>query len=138
MYDRILVPLDGSEYSECSLDHVRAVATGCHSGEVILLRVVEPLPQADDSSLSWREKAEKGAEALARDYLTQMAGGLKSQGLAVRTAMARGRAAEQILDYARNNNVDLIVMSTHGHSGLGRWVYGSVADRVVSHSPVPC
>lgn len=141
MYKKILAPVDGSELSECSLAHVKAIASGCRVPEVVLLRVIEPLQQGsivagyigEDSLLKMQEEAESKIEA----DLAKLANTLNSEGVAVRTAIARGRAAEEILDYADKNNVDLIVMSTHGSSGIVRWTLGSVADRVVRHSPAP-
>ncbi len=142
MYKKILAPLDGSELAECSLQHVKAVAAGCEVPEVVLLRVVEPL-----SSLAYTAYAEMNGEWLvrmeeeekkrARDYIVKMAAGLKEEGIAAQGVMVSGRAADEILEYANKNQVDLIIMSTHGRSGISRWAFGSVADRVVRHSKVP-
>jgi nucleotide-binding universal stress UspA family protein len=140
MYKKILAPLDGSELSECTLEHLKAVATGCQVPEVVLLRVVEPLPQVyDDGGLSpeWHKEAQKKAGEFATDYLAKVAASLKKEGIAAETASVSGRAADAILNYAKEHQVDLVVMSTHGRSGVSRWVLGSVADRVVRHSPVP-
>ena len=76
-------------------------------------------------------------EAESQDYLSRTADKLKQEGLAVETAILVGRAADEILGYASQNQVDLIIMSTHGRSGISRWVMGSVADRVLRHSAVP-
>jgi len=136
MYKKILVPLDGSKLAECTLEHVRAIATGCHVPEVVLLRVIEEpiLPYVQAAFLhDTRQKL----EADAQDYLSKVADTLKKDGVAVETAVVHGAAAPDILDYAKNNGVDLIIISTHGLSGTFRWVFGSVADRVVRHSPVP-
>jgi len=132
MYRRILAPVDGSEFSECSLEHVKAIATGTRCPEVILLRVIESPPHIP-------EKEEKAAEASARDYLDKLVKSLnlKETGTVVKTVIIRGRADEEILDYADKNKVDLIIMSSHGRSGVSRWLFGSVTERVLGHSKVP-
>lgn len=140
MYKKILAPLDGSELSECTLEHLKAIATGCQIPEVVLLRVVEPLPHVyGDGGLpsGWHDEAQKKAEEFARDYLAKVSASLKKEGISAETALVSGRAADAILDYAREHQVDLIIMSTHGRSGVTRWVMGGVADRVVRHSLVP-
>jgi len=140
MYKKMLVPLDGSEFSECVLDHVRAIAIGCQVPEVVLLGVAEPVThqlyymvgienQVDDM--------QKQTEKYAESYLSKAADSLKKDDIAAQTAVVSGRAAEEILDYANKNQVDLIIMSTHGRSGVSRWVLGSVTDRVVRHSRAP-
>ncbi|MFH1382190.1 MAG: universal stress protein [Chloroflexota bacterium] len=145
LYKTILVPLDGSELAECSLAHVQAVASGCNVTDVILLTVVEPLPTYTVSSFleagtaggDMLKKAETDKEAEATRYVTMMADKLKAQGIAARPVVVSGNAADTILDYATNNQVDMIIMSTHGRSGISRWAYGSVADRVSRHAGVP-
>lgn len=142
MYNKILVPLDGSELSECSLEHVREIAKGCQVPEVVLLAVVEKYERA---GFSWggvvaeqqlAEEARK-MEAKASEYLKKVAQGLTKEGLFVETRILSGSAPEAILDYAKENNVDLIIMSSHGRSGVARWAIGSVADRVLRYSSVP-
>ena len=143
MYKKILAPLDGSELSECSLEHVRSVATGCHVPEVVLLRVIEPIPnvyeegQVSLGSQEWRRDVEQKNRAWAETYLSKTADDLKKDGVAAQTAVVVGRPADEILDYIERNKVDLIIMSTHGRSGVSRWVIGSVAEKVLRHSAVP-
>lgn len=139
MYKKILSPVDGSELAECSLEHVREIATGCHVPEVVLLMVIEPFPPTPGISKDWRLKLEKEAQAEAEDYLTKLADRLNlgSEDIAVQTTVVHGKPAGNILKYASGNNVDLIIMSTHGESGVLHWVFGSVAEKVLRHSPVP-
>lgn len=137
MYKKILAPLDGSEFSECSLEHVKAVATGCSVPEVILLRVAEPMPQTYELGEKWHRDIENRDEAAAREYLSQVATDLKQEGISAETIVVRGQAAEEILDYVKNNQVDLVIISTHGRSGVSRWFFGSVTDRVVRHCVAP-
>ena len=143
MYQKILAPLDGSELSECTLSHLKAVASGCQIPEAVLLHVVQPIEE-EYQHYQHRgipeeniDQAEKDIEDHARDYLSKVADRMKKEGIRVSTAIVRGRPADEILEYARKNGVDLIVMSTHGRSGLARWAFGSVADRVLRQAAVP-
>jgi len=140
MYKKILAPLDGSELSECSLEHVKAVAKGCRAKEVVLLRVMEPDPQVVDIGVSterWYRDAQVKVKAEIKKYTSQVADKLKKEGIAAKGVVVTGRAADEILDYAQKNQIDLIIMTTHGRSGVSRWVLGSVAEKVVHHSVVP-
>jgi len=142
MYQKILAPLDGSELSECSLEHVKAVAIGCQVPEVVLLRVVEPISSQTYAAYAgiggdWITKLERQDQAEAENYLSQMAANLSKEGIAVQTVIVSGRPADEILGYASKNQVDLIIMSTHGRAGVSRWVFGSVVERVLRHSAVP-
>ena len=74
----------------------------------------------------------------AEQYLKGVAGKLAARGIKVRTIICEGPVAEAILDHAKESQIDLIVMSTHGRGGVSRWVYGSVADRVLQARPVRC
>ncbi|MDD5038342.1 MAG: universal stress protein [Dehalococcoidales bacterium] len=142
MYQKILAPLDGSELAECSLEHVRTVATGCGVSEVVLLRVVEPLHASTIGALAPAggdliAKVEKDNRTEAEDYVSEMVERLKKEGVAVKGDIVNGRAADEILKYAEKNQPDLIIMSTHGRSGVSRWAFGSVADRIIHQSPIP-
>ena len=139
MYKKMLAPLDGSGFSECSLEHVRTVAIGCQVPEVVLLMVVEPIKTIAyaETSGDWVAEKEKHNQAEAEKYLSELAENLEGEGVVVQAAVVHGNPAEEILDYAKNNQVGLIVMSTHGRSGISRWAFGSVTDRVLRHSAVP-
>lgn len=141
MYKKMLVLLDGSELSECSLEHAKIVALACRCPEVIVLRVMEPDPQVTDiggvASESWYRDAQARVKAELENYVSQVTNKLKKEGLTPKGVLVSGRAADEILDYAKKNHFDLIVMSTHGRSGVSRWVIGSVADKVIRHSPIP-
>jgi nucleotide-binding universal stress UspA family protein len=142
MYQKILIPLDGSELAECSLEHAKAIAQGCNVADVIVFRVIEPfsmqtisaLGEADDDSL---RRVREQLQQDAKDYLLKVGNKLKEQGVASRAITVEGKAAEAILSYTEQNNVDLIIMSTHGRSGLSRFFFGSVAEQVSRHSRVP-
>lgn len=136
------MPLDGSELSECSLEHVKAIASGCRVPETVLLRVVEPFSAEAVSALALAgddvlRKAELESQTEASDYLAKIRNSLVKDGLAVEAVIVDGRPAEEILDYAKNNKVDLIVMTTHGKTGVSRWFFGSVSEKVLQHSAIP-
>ena len=139
MYRKILVPLDGSEVAECALPHMQAVATGCNVVEVVILRVIGPLPLPGDYIISEgdRVRLESKHRSEAQSYLGKVKKQLGESGLVVHTHIVEGEAAESIVEYADKHKVDLIVMATHGRSGIGRWALGSVADRVIRHSKSP-
>ena len=137
MFKKMLVPLDGSSFSEICLEQAKAIAKGCSVPEVILFKVVEPVPGYAGVGEDWQAESEKRAREWTKSYLASVAEQLKKEGIEARTAMAEGNAAEEILEYANKNKVDLIVMSTHGSSGVVRWVLGSVADRVLRHAHCP-
>jgi nucleotide-binding universal stress UspA family protein len=140
MYKKILAPLDGSELAECSLEHVIAVAKGCQVSGVTLLHVAEPhdryVGYTGLSQESLRE-IQKEFQAQTREYLNQKSEQLKKKGVNAQAVIIEGKPADEILDYVNQNGVDLIIMSTHGSSGITRWAFGSVADKVTRHSPVP-
>ena len=155
MYKKILVPLDGSKLSECSLDELKTIALGCHVPEVVLLAVIEgeetgipfiagaasgmALPSDAAEIKSERQaflKILDQAVAAAGEYLKRVSDILSKEGLSVTTKVLRGKPAESILDYANKNGIDLVIMSTHGH-GAAPWDVGKVADRIIRYSNIP-
>jgi nucleotide-binding universal stress UspA family protein len=138
MYKRILVPLDGSPLAEAALDHARQLAQG-HDSEIVLLRVViSPYTiVAPDLVLAGQGVDQEILQQQVEQYLQTQAGKLAAQGFAVHLVACQGPVAEAILDHARALAADVIVMSTHGRGGVSRWVYGSVADRVLQAAPCP-
>ena len=141
MYQKIMVPLDGSELAECVLPHVAAIAKGCSVKNVIFVRVVEPFSLPPGTAIILSEEDMKRIDSRnsteAKDYLKQVVSQLKYDGINVQSEIIVGKPAESIADYATKNEVDLIAIATHGRSGVSRWVMGSVADRVLRSSCVP-
>jgi nucleotide-binding universal stress UspA family protein len=141
VYGKILVPLDGSELAECSLEQVKKLSMGVSPPEIILLRVVERIDPND--SIAWVSSGytitdlQNRRRAEAKDYISHAVERFAKEGIVARGEVVDGRAAETILDYATEHQVDLIVISSHGRSGIARWAFGSVADRVVRHSTIP-
>lgn len=141
MYRKIMVPLDGSSLAECVLPHVDAIADGCPVRELVLLRVVEPervysvSNSPIDPNLAAARESERKKEA--EDYLRSVADRLDAPGLVCEIKSIVGRVAESLVDYCVDNDVDLIIIATHGHSGVTRWVQGSVADKILRSSKIP-
>ena len=144
MYQKILVPLDGSKLAECALPYAEGLAKGCNTEEVILVSVTERVVGYrawDDpgQELGYRliPEAVGKKEGQARKYLDRIAEGLEKKGIKVRTEVLLWKPAEAIVSYAEHNGVDLIVMASHGRSGSSRWAHGSVAEKVFRGSCVP-
>jgi nucleotide-binding universal stress UspA family protein len=139
MYKKILIPLDGSDLSEHALQHLDSISINDDSS-IILLRVVEPMTAliaGGSYALELAAEAKKQAKADAEAYLTKIATSLKKKGMRTETLVTEGVPADDILDYVAENKVDLVIMSTHGRSGISRWFAGSVAEKVIRHSTVP-
>ena len=136
MYKRIVVPLDGSQLAEQALPHALAQA-GQFGAELILLKVLKPLRDVVYSAPATMHAAEERSAQLAREYLEDVAAGVREQGIAVQVAEAEGEPYVEIIRYAEGQEVDMIIMSTRGQSGFSRWLLGSVADRVVRGATVP-
>lgn len=138
MYKTLLVPLDGSALAEAALSHAVSLATQLDC-EIVLLRVVvSPYAiVAPDLVLAGTDPNLSELTAHAKQYLKTIADPLQRQGLRVRTIVCEGPVAEAILDHAQALRADLIVMSTHGRGGISRWVYGSVAERVLQAAACP-
>ena len=140
MYKKILVPLDGSKLAECVLPHVASIIKGCQAPEVIFVRVVEPFQvppgdfvlSADEAKqLDERHKAE------AESYLSRIASQAGYEGAEVKWEVIVGKVSDSLADYVRHSGADIVVMATHGRSGVSRWVFGSVAERVLRSAGVP-
>lgn len=136
-YRKILVPLDGSELSECALEHVRIIASACNVPEVDLLFVVEPIPAMAATTYATSVAGQEKLIVWGKEYLSKVAKSLQKEGITAKGIVLEGKPADAILDYAEKNDVDLIIMSTHGRSGPSRWAFGSVAEKVIRSAAVP-
>ena len=147
MYKKILVALDGSELAECSLNHVKTLSQAGSAGEVILLNAVvvglpwEALNRGESDMSPPFDYIAFIAAAMekSKGYLAKVQTRLRSEGLAVKTeSVEAATPARAITDYAQKNGVDLIVITTHGYTGMKKMLLGSVASKVLheSHTPV--
>jgi len=141
MYQKVLVPLDGSELAEAALPQVRNLAAGGFIGEVILLSVVEidlmGIPSTCTGVINYPALVKTHFDK-TQDYLEKIRSGLSTEGINVKAEAVEGKAAQMIVNYAEKNGVDLIVIASHGYSGMKRLMFGSVALRVLhdAHAPV--
>ncbi len=154
MYKRILVTLDGSPLSETVLPQVERLVAGTDAS-VTMLRVAEPPEQTvagrvetptplvivgsgpalttktEPQLAETRGQAIRRVKEEAEAYLNEKARALRAKGVKIDSATRLGHAAEEIIDYARTHDVDMIMISTHGRTGLGKMFFGSVAGRVL-------
>jgi nucleotide-binding universal stress UspA family protein len=137
VYRRVVVPLDGSSLAEAILPFILDIA-GPLDMEVHLVRVIQPVPPEviegsrhvvlEDVPARMRE---------ASDYLAGAAARLDTRGIRVRTDVRRGEPVTEIVAAAKDAGADLIAMTTHGRSGLGRLLFGSVAEAVLRQADLP-
>jgi nucleotide-binding universal stress UspA family protein len=148
MYEHLLVALDGSPAAERVLEHAEALAIAFHSDITLLRATVSAetlLAQTANSGSTLGDVAPyvdptpilEADQDSAVEYLNGVAARLRQHDLTVTTEHPEGPAAEEIVERARALGVSLILMTTHGRSGLGRVVFGSVADSVLRHAPCP-
>ena len=130
--ERILVPLDGSGCAEVVLPSVEKLAKELKAS-VALLRVVyaHTFPGVDPTD------AEVKVVREGEDYLRSIEERLKAKGLKVDSHVRYGVDAEEILDHAAQKDIDFVAMTTHGRSGVKRFLIGSVAEKILRHSPKP-
>jgi nucleotide-binding universal stress UspA family protein len=133
MLDSILVPLDGSALAECVLPHTVAFA-GTSGAKVTLLRVVEQSKSPETvysiDPLSWQiSKTEASLN------LEKVAADLNGAGLQTETVVLEGAAAERIVEHAQSNDINLIILSSHGQSGLSQWGISSSAQKIILSAP---
>jgi nucleotide-binding universal stress UspA family protein len=131
-HEQILIPLDGSECAENILTKVEKLATDLKAS-IALLRVAyaHTFPGVDPT------EAEVKIVREAEEYLQGIEERLKAKGFRVESHVRYGDEAEEILDHAAHEDIDLIAMSTHGRSGVKRWLLGSVAEKLLRHATKP-
>ena len=144
MYKKVLVPLDGSKLAECVLPHVERLAESGMVKEIILLRVCDsPSIVADypeTKNKTWDKHVERmttNAQQACSLYIEDVEQSLKDKGFKVKAESSLGKPAEEIVNFANKSKVDLIIMASHGRSGVSRWAYGSVAEKVLRSSCIP-
>jgi nucleotide-binding universal stress UspA family protein len=139
MDEKILIPLDGSKIGEAALPYVEDLLAKLSPNvklEVILLQVLSPIvtPGVGGYAIPdvnhTKEEMELNKKK-AEEYLEKTAGKLKGKAATVTGEVRIGNAAEEIVRFAEEINANMIAMSTHGRSGLSRWAFGSVTDRVL-------
>ena len=131
----VMVPLDGSELSERALPYAVELARAL-SLELLLVRAVN-LDSSSYGGYVHLTKISSDEVSTATDYLDAMAEGLKRQGVRARFQVLRGTAPHALLSFAQETPNALIAMTTHGRSGLSRWLMGSVGEAMVRASSDP-
>ena len=137
MYKKILVTLDGSELVKKALVQAEKLAQTFGS-EIILFQVVPFMPIYGSPELVTPLIVDEKQKESAEKYLLALAEELKRKGIKVSSAVKTGQqVALEIIDFAKETGVDLIIMSTHGRSGITRWVLGSTALKVLTRAETP-
>jgi nucleotide-binding universal stress UspA family protein len=140
MYTRIMAPLDGSKLAECALPHVEALARGCEVVDIELVRVVTPAQHTVGDYVladAQVERLNRENQEEAEKYLQDISKKIAVNGAHVETKVLFGSEAEGLAEHAEKSGADLIVIATHGRSGIRRWVWGSVADKTLRSACVP-
>ena len=142
-----MVPLDGSSLAECVLSHVEMITQSCQpSPKITLIRVVTPLTLyggfdfggvPEYISPEQIQRLEDDSKKSAQDYLTEQVARLKARGIDAEAKVIFGMASQSLTQYAEKNGIDLIIIATHGRSGISEWFWGSVAERVLKTSKIP-
>ena len=135
-FARVLIPLDGSDFAEMALEPALSIARGM-GAEVVLFRVAQPIPrtQALAEMPDVYDDVVAATMREAEDYLSKLRATLPDERVSTEVRPGEAGVARQILDYAETSGVDLIVMSSHGLTGVKRWAYGSVAEKVLHGGP---
>lgn len=140
LIQKILVPLDGSKLGEAAIPLATELSNKT-GAEIVLFRAVEPISAfvGPTGEMAWSlvNAYEKNARYPVLAYLERIKESLQKTIPAISTATGEGLPADQIIDYAQANTIDLIAMSTHGRSGIGRWVFGSVTEKVLHSGDQP-
>lgn len=137
MYKKIMVPLDGSKLAECVFTHLETMVKGCEATEVIIVQAVEPfsIPYGMEvghfSSLEQVKEFETHQKTEAEKYLQEIVARLDKTGVTARGEVIYGKVNEALTDYVTGNAIDLVIMATHGRSGISHGVRGSVAEHLL-------
>jgi len=144
MKEKVLLPLDGSEVGEAAIPNVVDVITRFNPDEIeiTLLHVISQFSYSALSESVNTEFALNGDQLQelkqqANEYLQKVATRIRKRGITVNIMVTVGHPAEEIIRVSQELGVNLIAMSTHGRSGIGRWALGSVTDKVLHHSSIP-
>jgi nucleotide-binding universal stress UspA family protein len=137
MYKKILVPLDGSELAKKGLGEAEKLAK-IFDSEIILFQVVPFMPIYGSPELVTPLIVDEKQKEVAEKYLSNLTEELKKRGFKVKSMVKTGQqVALEIIDFAKESGADLIVMCTHGRSGITRWVLGSVTLKVLTRAETP-
>ncbi len=138
-YKKIIVPIDGSGWSESAIPHAVDIAQN-NGAELILLHVFKP-PASEyvgEIALAGQEESLMALRDDMKNKLMALRGQIRSEKVEVRVQFIEGTGVAAIIcDYINEEGADLVVMSSHGRSGVARWLFGSVAHKVMQEVNVP-
>ena len=140
MYKKIMVPLDGSVLSESVLPHLKSFIGGFPDAEVVFVRVVEPASvhaSAEFTNVDELIERDSIMKSTAEEYLERLVDRLEYGETKLTTKVIIGKLEDSLVHFVSENDVDLIIIATHGRSGIDRWVRGSVAEKILRSSNVP-
>jgi nucleotide-binding universal stress UspA family protein len=149
MYKKILVPLDGSELAECVFPHLEKIIKGGGVEEIVLIQVVEPVSIpggawtdggyviTEVDAEKTRKNLDERNEAEAAAYLAGIAKRFQTKKIKVQTVVLKGRVADELVDYVKESDAELTLIASHGRSGIGRWIFGSVTERLLRSVSMP-
>jgi nucleotide-binding universal stress UspA family protein len=133
MYKTILVPVENRETDQTILQHIRPLARLTNS-KLVLVHVADGWVARNYEQFKLQESDEMKSD---REYLNTLENELRSEGFEVRSVLAMGDPATEIIKLAQAQEVELIAMTTHGHRFVGDILYGSTADKVRHNVDVP-
>ncbi|HUN22535.1 MAG TPA: universal stress protein [Anaerolineales bacterium] len=142
MYKHLLVPLDGSSFSEKALQYAEQLAQLQTDTKLSVCQIVQPsaalLSEFEASTMQLYVQLQEIAVKEAQEYLQKVENSLQAAGFCAKGYMlVEDDIARAVLNLADEIGADTIAMSTHGRGGMGRWVFGSVADRVLQQARIP-
>lgn len=134
MYQRILVPVEHTEFDDVILQHVRKLARTCNNASIVLIHVADGWAARNINQLDLRESEEMKSD---REYIEAIADDLEKDGYRAEAILAGGDPAKEIAACAEREKCDLIAMATHGHRGIADVIHGSVASELRHISMLP-
>ena len=138
-----MVPLDGSELAECVIPFIKDFIGQGQVESIVFVRVIKPVINVsslvDDSTYMSMDWVRIGSlkKAQAEEYLKKVVDQFNQHAVDLKSEVLVGRIGDSLIDYINSNNFDLVVIASHGRSGLARWVRGSTADKILSGSHIP-
>jgi nucleotide-binding universal stress UspA family protein len=135
-YEEILVPTDGSDAAEVAIDPALAVAE-VRDARIHAVNVIHVGAMAASPELAAPPETISALESIAEEATERVAEQARDAGLDAVTSVQQGRPAETLIDYAEENDIDLVAMGTAGRTGLSRFLLGSTTERVIRHAEMP-
>src|SRR5512138_857200 len=136
MYPKVLVPLDGSELAECALEEVKKLVKGGLVREIVLFSVIAIPQLALGEGIDYQQFRKSHFDGF-QEYLEKIRSRIASADVVVNAEVQEGNPAQMINNYVRKNAVDLLVIATHGYSGMKKLMFGSVALQVLHDADMP-